>query len=120
MVRATETELIQKFGSELQADVAKMNHHGASTAGGNTKAGSKEWINTTNAKIYVGMCLNLPEEKQYYAYKANGAEALHTDLDGTVAVYTSGDGVYEVQVEQERANNYVGLLDTEDGHMTLK
>ena len=39
---------------------------------------------------------------------------------GTCVVYTSGDGVYDVQVEKERDNTYFGDLNTVDGHFQIK
>jgi len=118
--QATESLLISKYGSELQADIAKMNHHGDGNVGGNTKAGSKEWLNTVNAKVWVGQRAMVTDEKGWFTYVATGAKCLHSALDGTVLVYTGGDGTYDVQYEEERINNYFGTLDAKDGHMTVK
>lgn len=118
--QATESILVSKYGSELQADVAKMNHHGDGNVGGNTKAGSKEWLNTVKAKIYVGMRAIVTDEKGWFSYVLTGAECFHTALDGTVLVYTDGDGKYDVQYEEERATNYYGVHNANKGHMTIR
>lgn len=120
MGRATESILVSKYGSELQADVAKMNHHGDGKVSGNTKAGSKEWLNAVQAKIYVAMRAMVTCELTWFTYASTGAETLHTAIDGTVLVYTDGDGEYDVQYETERATDYYGTLDATDGHMTIK
>lgn len=119
--RATEHELVAKYGSELQADVSKCNHHGDGNVNGNTKAGTKEWIAATNSKIYVACNDQFTDEKNWLLHKATGAATYHTGLDGTVLVYTSGDGTYDVQLEMERNNSeYFGSTDAEAGHLTVK
>ena len=115
--RATENEMVAKYGSELQADVAKMNHHGDGKA---TKAGSAGWIDAVNAKLYVGMSTEVTDETQFFTYMSKGAKALHTGIDGTVLVYTTGDGSYEVQTEQERYTDYFGSSKAVDGHLTIR
>lgn len=119
--RASETELVAKYGSELQADVSKCNHHGDGNVNGNTQAGSKDWIQTVNSKIYVACNSQFTDEKNYFMHTSSGAAVYHTGLDGSVLVYTSGDGVYEVQLEMERNNpDYFGSTDAKDGHVTVK
>ncbi|MBQ8803057.1 MAG: MBL fold metallo-hydrolase [Tyzzerella sp.] len=119
--RSTEAELAAKYGSELQADVSKCNHHGDGNVNGNTMAGSKEWIAAVNSKIYVACNNQFTDEKNYFTHVATGAEVYHTGLDGTVLVYTSGDGTYDVQLEMERNNpDYFGSTDAVDGHLTVK
>lgn len=119
--RATETELVAKYGSELQADVSKCNHHGDGNVNGNTKAGSKEWIATVNSKIYVACNSQFTDEKNWLLHTTTGAAVYHTGLDGTVLVYTSGDGTYDVQLEMERNNpEYFGITNAEKGYVKVK
>lgn len=121
--RASESELVAKYGSELQADVAKMNHHGESLVGGLTKAGSRQWREAVAAKIWVGCRARFADEEQYFNYGAKGAKVFHCFMDGTVLVHTSGDGTYEVQVEKERTAEtaeYYGSNDLVNGHVTVK
>lgn len=118
--RNTESELLAKYGSELQADVAKMNHHGESKA---TKSGSREWRETVNPKIWVGMRTVFQDDEQFLRYGINGEKTFHSALDGTVLVYTSGNRTYEVQVERERIEDVAAVYGTNElvnGHVTVK
>lgn len=114
--RATETELINKYGSELQADVSKMNHHGDPVL----SSASDAWLETVNSKIYVGQMSSVPDDITFFRHVKTGAEVFHNGIDGTVLVYTSGDGTYDVQIEKNRNSNYYGTLETENGHMRVK
>lgn len=119
--RSTEAELAAKYGSELQADLSKCNHHGDGNVNGNTKAGSKEWIAATNSKIYVASNNQFTDEKNWFMHRATGAEVYHTGLDGTIRVSTSGDGTYDVQVEMDRNNpDYFGDTGAKNGHVKVK
>lgn len=114
--RASTSELISKFGSQLQADVLKMNHHGDFIG----TTGLDEWIETVGAKICVGTTNSVEDEQDFLLYGFEGALTLHTALDGNVRISTTGDGTYDVQVGQERYNSYYGKLDSEDGLMHVK
>lgn len=114
--RASTSELIAKFGSELQADVLKMNHHGAFIG----TTGLDDWIETVNAKICVGTTNSVESEEDFLLYGFEGALALHTALDGDVRITTTGDGSYDVQVGQTRYSNYYGQVDAENGFVHIK
>lgn len=114
--RATESDLVARYGSELQADVSKMNHHGDPVL----SSMSDDWLETVNSKIYVGQMSSVPDDITFFRHVKTGAEVFHNGIDGTVLVYTSGDGTYDVQVEKDRTNNYYGTLETEDGHMRVE
>lgn len=119
--RATEDELVAKYGNELQADVSKANHHGDGNVNGNTQAGTKGWIAATASKIYVASNTQFTDEKNWLLHKVTGAATYHTGLDGTVLIYTTGDGTYDVQLEMERNNpEYFGDTGAKDGHVTIK
>ncbi len=119
--RASESVLAARYGSELQADVSKCNHHGDGNVNGNTMAGSKEWISTVNSKIFVAQNNQFTDEKNFFMHTSTGASVFHNGLDGTVLVYTSGDGTYEVQVEMERNNpDYFGSIGATEGHKTVQ
>ena len=60
------------------------------------------------------------DEKGWFTYVSTGAKCFHSALDGTVLVYTGGDGEYDVQYEEERATDYYGTHDAKNGHMTVK
>lgn len=110
MGRASTTELISKYGTELQADVAKMNHHGNFIG----TTGLDEWIETIGAKVHVGVDSAIDDEEDFLMYGLD-ALALHTSLDGNICISTTGDGTYDVQVGQERYSSYYGKVDTENG-----
>lgn len=119
--RATEDELVAKYGSELQADISKCNHHGDGNVNGNTQAGTKGWIAATNSKIYVACNDQFTDEKNWFTHTSTGANVYHTGLDGTVLVYTTGDGTYDVQLEMERNGaDYFGLTNAENGYLKVK
>lgn len=114
--RATETYLVNTYGDELQADVSKMNHHGDPVL----SSQSDLWLETVQSKIYVGQMSSVPDDITFFRHVKTGAEVFHNGVDGTVLVYTSGDGTYDVQVERNRNNNYYGTLETTDGHMRVE
>ena len=114
--RATTTELISKYGEQLQADVLKMNHHGDFIG----TTGLDDWIETIGAKICVGTTNSVEDEEDLLLYGFEGTLALHTALDGSVCVSTSGDGTYDVQVGQDRYNAYYGMLDSKEGFMHVE
>ena len=114
--RATTSELISKFGEQLQADVLKMNHHGGFIG----VKGLEDWVETVSAKICVGTTNAVESEEDLIWYAFEGALALHTALDGSVCVSTFGDGSYDVQVGQDRHTAYYGMLETEDGFMHVE
>lgn len=112
----TEDRLVAKFGSELHADVAKVNHHMMPGTG----SSSEGWLRAVDAKIWVGQMSALPDDVEYFRFKELDATILHTSLDGTVMVSTNGDGAYDVQVERNHATNMYGKLDTVDGHIRVE
>lgn len=111
---AQENTLISLYGDALKTDIVKMSHHGLKTSN------SDKWIEATSAKLLCGMVSNMKEEEILVRYMYYGIPFTYSILDGTCVVYTSGDGVYDVQVEKERDNNYFGSLDTENGHFQIK
>lgn len=111
---AMEDILMEKYGDELKADVAKMNHHGY------IYSESKEWIEMIDAKIACGMMSSVPSDTVFYRYVLNDAVTMHTALDGTCLIYTDGDGTYDVQVEMERIYDMYGTLETEAGHLRVE
>lgn len=112
--RATETELAEKYGNALQADITKMNHHGQNTSS------SDIWRSTVNAKLIVAQTDFVRDEMVVLKYLSEDTETLLNCFDGTVLVYTTGDGTYDVQVEAERYTDNYGTLDTVDGHFRIE
>ncbi len=85
-----ERALITKYGGQLQADVAKVNHHGGDTSN------SIRWIKNLNAKIVVAMHDQLDSMTVYTNYKRYGAEYHLTLNDGLVKVVMDDKKNYQV------------------------
>ena len=111
---AQENKVVDMFGDAVQADIVKMNHHGLKTSN------CERWIEATNPKLLCGMVSTIKEDEVLLRYMFHEIPFTYSILDGTCVVYTSGDGVYDVQVEKERENTYFGDLNTTNGHFQIK
>lgn len=110
-----ESELIEKYGDELKADVCKTNHHA------NEDANSKEWIQTVSPKLAITEMSTIQSDRIMGRYALVGATTLCTGPNGTIAVWTSGDGEYDVQVQDEKWSTYTNLPDeVKEGHFVIK
>lgn len=93
----TENLLVKKYGEALQADVAKMNHHG------HDSSETIGWIQCVSPLVSVAERYAAHDEGKVFGnYISNNVLALYTALDKTVCVSTTGDGSYTVQVEHDR------------------
>ena len=110
----TEEELVKQWGDELQADVAKVGHHG-----NNDAMSTDVWREAVNAKIYTTISTFARSQAEHQAWESMGGISLNTALEGDFVIYTSGDGTYEVQVSKDRTVEGYDLLNTVDGHMTV-
>ncbi len=89
-----ESDVIKRWGDQLDADVLKANHHGASTST------SAKWRKTVSAEIVV--ISNYLLADPYIAEKFDKeSDVYHTYFDGDVCVSTLGDGEYEVVTVKE-------------------
>lgn len=111
---AQENEVVKMYGEEVQSDIVKMTHHGLKTSNGET------WIEATAPKLLCGMVSTMKEDEVLMRYMYHRIPFTYSIFDGTCVVYTSGDGVYDVQVEKDRENTYFGDLGTTDGHFQIK
>ena len=115
----TEGIILEKYGDELKSDIAKLNHHGEPS----TQSQSTEWLDRVGAKLYVGCMSAIPNDVEHFRlmkeFGERGATYMHTALEGTVLITTSGDGAYDVYVEQLRPNDYYGSLELTDGSMHI-
>lgn len=109
-----EAMLVEKYGDALKTDVIKMNHHGTSISNG------LSWIEATSPMIAGAMHPYLGSENVFDMYMLNGAVPMHTIIDGTILIYTTGDGSYDVQVEKDRTTNYFGDLGAKNGHFRVE
>lgn len=111
---AQEIELTEMYGDALQADILKMNHHGSKTSN------CKKWLETVKPKLTCGMAGSVSSSEVLERYMFMEIPFTLSVLDGATVVSTSGDGVYDVQVEKDRADSYYGLLPTTDGFFQIK
>lgn len=111
---AQEMELAEMYGEELRADVLKMHHHGSKTSN------CQKWLDTVQPKLICGMAGAVSSSEVLERYMYNEIPFTLSVLDGAVVVATDGDGVYDIQVEKERADNYYGLLPTENGFFQIQ
>lgn len=116
----TETILVERYGDELQADVSKINHH----AEPSTQSTSDGWVKAVRSKIYVGTMSTIPNDVEHFRLLKmamdTGAQYLHTGIDGTVLVTTTGDGTYDLYAQKLRPTDYYGELPLVDGHMRVE
>ncbi len=110
----TEAALIAKYGAALKSDVVKMNYLGSKDTN------TKEWIAAASPKLVVGEGYSVIDNIIMANYSLSANLVLHTALDGTCLVYTSGDGTYEVQVERERKSDDYMELETEKGYIQVR
>lgn len=113
-----ESRLVEKYGSELQADIAKANHHMMPNSAGSISTDA--WLETIDAKVWVGQMSTLPDDFEYFRFRELDATILHTALDGAVVVSTTGDGTYDVQMERDHPSEMYGKLDAVDGYMRIE
>ncbi len=113
--RTTEGILVDTYGEKIQADIAKMNHHGYT----NTSESDK-WLKAVRSKLSVAMFYSAHTEESMYRYVLNETTPLYTGLDKTCLIYTTGDGAYDVQVEKDRDFYDYLLPDMTDGHFKIK
>ncbi|MBQ8802206.1 MAG: MBL fold metallo-hydrolase [Tyzzerella sp.] len=111
----TEDALVEKYGSELKADVSKVGHHGSDK----TKS-SDLWRAAVDPKIYVATTPYVRDEVEHFKNVVTGALSLTTALDGDILVSTTGDGTYEVYVSKDRTTDYYGTTGAENGYLKVE
>ncbi len=109
-----ELQLVDKYGDALQADIVKMNHHGSTTSN------TAKWVAATSAKLVCGMNPTESVNAVIQRYIAYEIPFTISTQDGTVVVYTDGDGEYDVQVEKDRIDPFYPELNAVKGHFTIK
>lgn len=100
---AAEQEIIDRYGSAIDSDVMKMNHHGYDTSNG------PAFIETISPKIAVGMHESITSQTVALRIALkNQALTFYTCQDGAVKIATTGDGKYEVNCELLREITFYG------------
>ncbi len=90
--RTVEAELI-KNGSNINADILKVSHHGS------RYASSVEFLNRVSPSVAVissgsGNSYGHPHKEAVQRIEKSGAEILRCDIDGTVVLMSDGKEVY--------------------------
>lgn len=93
---SAERDLVQRYGDKLQADVLKVNHHGAATSS------TKRFRDAVQPKVAVMMSDGIEDLRIYQAFQRLGAQTFVTSVDGAVLVATEGDGQYIVLNQYDR------------------
>lgn len=111
-----EEAIVARYGSKIQCDIVKMNHHGCD------QQNKLPWINAVKPLVAVAMQSDLHDENVFMRYVNCGVVAMHSTIDGTVRITTSGDGTYDVQSEHDRGeDNYFNeYLHAVKGHFQIK
>ncbi|MEG0768066.1 MAG: MBL fold metallo-hydrolase [Clostridia bacterium] len=98
---AGEKEVVARYGDQLQADVLKVNHHGAATSS------CKAWRTAVDAKLAVMMHDGLNDLGVYQKYRREDTQVFVTFLDGCVKISTSGDATYDALTQWDRASDFL-------------
>lgn len=85
-----ERDLVEQYGTQLQSDIVKANHHGEDTSN------SKSWIKTVTPKIMVAMHDKVASMTVYNTYKDLGTKCYYTALNGYVKVVADDKKNYTV------------------------
>ncbi len=85
-----ENKLVSTFGSVLQADVMKSNHHGTYTSNG------AAWMNAVAPKIVFTHASDLGEATFYESCLSNGCEYYTVGRDGLLLIIMDNAANYDV------------------------
>lgn len=108
-----EQSLVDSYGSAIQSDVIKMNHHGYETSN------NKDYIEALSPKVAVSMHESMTSKTVALRHSTRGIETFYTCMDGTVRVSTTGDGTYDVQTQRIRTIMVCGEP-AADGHYVIQ
>lgn len=97
-----ELAIVEKYGTEIDSDVVKMNHHGYDTSN------HRDYVAALSPKAAISMHESMTSKTVALRYYTQGAVTLYTCMDGAVCVSTTGDGAYEVQTQYIRDNTTCG------------
>lgn len=93
---SAEREIVERYGDELQADVLKVNHHGAATSS------TRRFRDAVQPEVAVMMSDGIEDLRIYQSFQRLGAQTFVTSVDGAVLVATEGDGQYIVLNQYDR------------------
>ena len=89
-----ETELINKYGSELECDIMKVPHHGSKYSS------SEDFVKTVNPKLSVFQVgrnnYGHPSEEAISRYTQRGTKIARNDRDGAVGLIINDNKTFKV------------------------
>ncbi len=109
-----EIDLVEKYGSELDSDVMKMNHHGYDTSNRN------EFIAAVSPKVAVQFHSLITNKIVAMKYSLkHKALTFYTSQDGSISIATIGDGTYEIQTQYIRQITNMYGKPSANGHYSI-
>ena len=96
-----ESELIEKFGDRLKADVIKVGHHGSDTSS------SKAFVKQVSPKVAVMMHDSFASLQVYKNYRKVEAMAYATAIDGSVKVAIDAARNWSVVTQFDRMSDFL-------------
>ncbi|HWR12364.1 MAG TPA: MBL fold metallo-hydrolase [Rectinemataceae bacterium] len=96
-----EVELLEKFGSELKADVIKVGHHGSDTSS------SKSFVKAVSPKFAVMMHDSFASLQVYKNYRKVGALTYATAIDGCVKIAGDDAGNWTALTQFDRLSDFL-------------
>lgn len=105
---ARERYLVETYGEAIQADVIKLNHHGAYTSN------SMDWIHATDAKIMFAPSDDIGDSILMGAVSAEGRAYYSNGCDGLIHISMDAEANYEVETRFDSANRSSFVLETEE------
>lgn len=91
-----EKTLVEKYGSLLDCDIMKINHHAYKTSS------DRAFIDAISPKVAVAMHGKFANAVVPKRFLSAGAAVFHTYYDGSVKISTTGDGKYDIQSQYVR------------------
>ncbi len=108
--RARERYLVTTYGEKIQADIIKLNHHGAYTSN------SMDWIHAVNPKIVFAPSDDIGDAILMDAVSAEGRAYYSNGCDGLILISMDTEANYEVSTrfDSQLRSGYVAPVETPD------
>lgn len=108
--RARERYLVTTYGEKIQADIIKLNHHGAYTSN------SMDWIHAVNPKIVFAPSDDIGDAILMDAVSAEGRAYYSNGCDGLILISMDNEANYEVSTrfDSQLRSGYVAPVETPD------
>lgn len=106
--RARERYLVSTYGEKIQADVIKLNHHGAYTSN------SMDWIHAVDAKIMFAPSDDVGDSILMAAVSAEGRSYYSNGCDGLIHISMDAEANYEVETRFDSNNRSTLVVEHTD------